>query len=122
MINLEKLRNLPTQEKSYESLIGYLVVIEPGDIVVDEQGNPQDWRWLTVYVIQTGEPLKGWKRQAQSDCLELNGRILSDVKSNGLICDWSPIGQVEVHGSSTLQIDALDSAEIEPSLSSFEQN
>lgn len=102
--------------QGYERIIGDLVIIEPKEMGTDETGEPEEWRWLQPYVLIQGENLEGW-RLTESDSLELRGHFLSDIKANGLIYYWNPTGQVRVHGSSTLVVEAIDSEVIEQDFS-----
>ena len=102
--------------QGYEQIIGDLVIIEPREMGTDETGEPEEWRWLQPYVLIQGENLEGW-RLTGSDSLELRGHFLSDIKANGLIYYWNPTGQVRVHGSSTLVVEAIDSEVIEKDFS-----
>ena len=102
--------------KGYELIIGDLVIIEPKEMRTDEGGEPEDWRWLQPYVVIRGETLEGWQFNG-ADSLELRGHFLSDIKVNGLIYYWNPTGQVRVHGSSTLVIEAIDSEVVEQDFS-----
>jgi hypothetical protein len=102
--------------QGYERIIGDLVIIEPREMGTDETGEPEEWRWFQPYVLIRGEHLEGWQF-SEADSLELRGHFLSDIKANGLIYYWNPTGQVRVHGSSTLVIEAIDSEVVEQDFS-----
>lgn len=104
MISKEELQAFPTY-RGWETLVADAILIEPAEIGTEE-GVQQDWRSLNVYVIQD-KPFQGWQL-GQSDSIELEGRILSDIKANGLICYWNPVGKMQVRKSNTLRIWAIN--------------
>jgi hypothetical protein len=112
----DQLKNLKVAQ-GYERIVGDLVIIEPRDMGTDETGEPEEWRWLQPYVLIRGKHLEGWQCAGGTDSVELRGHFLSDIKANGLIYYWNPTGQVRVHGSSTLVIEAIDSEVVEQDFS-----